>query len=447
MPLNELDKDGFLQLWRGLLPEGYTQPIEASESGLDIPASHAAIWARVERALNRSQGAYYLRPHSTQTAPIASGGTKSTGEVLLRRAAPALGAIVVPVGTILEAVVTDSFGGELLLGRFLTTEEATIPEGSLGPVAVDVEAEFVGFTGDVAAGSIVRFTALGRREVPALVDTTTRLRRSVPAYDQRDRFDDALVGRYVRLVGGALSADNARVPRRVEATYVAVDGQLGIEVDLALDPGDVGAVTTVEVEELADLGVTVEQPAATEGGTPDSLGAIGAERRIGKRPGETDEEFRARFATLADTISPAAHIRILDRILGSAGIPYHYLETRAVDELMGFTWDVHPYDFGQVCPPITKTIGSEYVGQGGVWLQPGTLTRFSVICVDPGSLGDFGFAYDTVVPLPGAPNAWDVGFFDGSALGVASVLGRVWDEINAARAAGVGFLIIKDGEI
>lgn len=445
MALQPSSKAQFLQLWRQLLPEVYTGPIEASVYGLDIPASHAAMWEQVETAYNVSQQAYYLRSHSTQTGPIASSGVKSSGEVEFRRAAPAIGDITIPVGTALIAEIADSFGEPLFLGRYFTTEAVTLAEGSLGPTTVPVEAEYPGYTGDVLAGSIVRIEEQGRLEVSAFVDTATRLARAVPASDQTDRFETGLVGRYVRLVGGSLASDNARTPRLVVATYAAVDGQLGIEVDLALDAGDLGEATTVEVEEYEDLGVTVSQPDPITGGAADALGAIGVDRGIGKTPGETDAAFRARLQAMPDIVSPAAIVRILDRILGSAGIPYELLETRAIDELMGFTWDVHPYDVGQVCPPIDKLPGSEYVGQGAVFLGPGTLTRFFVVCIGQGFEGEFGSFYDADTFFPGAPNAWDVMFLDGFPLGYAALAGQVYEEINRARAAGVGFMLIRDG--
>lgn len=445
MALQPFIKADFLQLWRGVLPESYTYPLEQSEAGLDIPSAHAAIWARVEQAANRSQGSYYLRAHSTQTAPIASGPVKATGTVELRRAAPALGDIAFPRGTVLIAEVRDSLGGTLFLGRFLTTADAQIDDASIGPVTVVVEAEFPGYTGEVAAGSIVRFEPQGRRTTPATVDTTTRVARSVPSSDgTSDPFDATLIGRYVRLVSSLLVSVDARAPRLVTGTYIAVDGQVGLELAPALDAADLGKAVTVEVEEYEDLGVTVTQPAETTGGAPDALGAIGSDRGIGRVPGETDANFRARFEHMADILTPAAHIRILDRILGSAGIDYEYLETGDVEGLMGFTWDVHPYDVGQVCPPIEKLPGSELVGQGIVWLGPGTLTRFFVICVGTSLDGEFGFFYDADWFAPGFPNAWDLGVYDGAPLGYQALIGQVWNEINDARAAGVGFIIIQD---
>ena len=281
MPLRAFDKECFLRLWRAILPGFYTASIEAENegAGLDVPSSEAAQFAQFEDGANLSQQAYYLRPHSTQTGPIASSGRKATGSVELRRAAPAVGAILVPAGSILRAEGTDSYGGVLFLGRYLTTADATLADGSTGPITVPVEAEFVGYTGNLDPGFINGFEGQGGLSVPSLVTTTVRFERSSAALGTADYFRSDLVGRYVRLVGGSLVSENRNTPRRVVAVFTGTGGNVGIEVDLALALADVGQLVTVEVEELADLGVTVTQPAPIAGGVADALGATGVQRQ------------------------------------------------------------------------------------------------------------------------------------------------------------------------
>lgn len=445
MPLQPLDQAGFLALWRSLVPSSYAAPILADDAkggvGLDPAAVHGKVWEAFEQAINRSQQAYYLRPHSTQTGPVASGPVKASGSVLISRAAPALGELLMPGGTVLLANALDSFGGTLFLGRYLTTQAFTIPEG-VGPFTVPVEAEFPGYTGNIMSGFATTFEALGRLSVPSIVFSPTQLSRVVPAADntQASRFSDALIGRYVRLVG-SLTSDNAGVSRQVVGTYTDGSGQTGIVIDLGLEEGDVNAFTTVEVEEWEDLGISVTQPDPISGGTPDTLGAIGVDRNIGRVPGEGDESFRRRLQQLADIISPASHVRILDRVLGSLGIGYRYLETGAIDELMGFTWGVHPWGQGSLAL-IPKVAGSQLVGQGFVWVDLTKQTRFFLVIVDRSGLGDYGMPYgDTVYPV-GYPNAWGRGVWGGSPLTFNAIVGQLWAELNAARAAGVGFLIL-----
>jgi hypothetical protein len=432
----------FLALWKGLLPEGYTDPIEQSESGLDIPAAHAKMWERVEIAFNVSQQAYYLRYHSTQTGIPASGAVKATGSVLLRRSAPALGEIVVPLGTVIRAVMRDSFGQRLFLGNYLTLEETVFTSGALGPLTVQVEAEFPGYTGDQLPGMLIEFEALGRVTVPGEVASTTTIERTGSPSDFADRFDPQHVGRYVRFVGGtpALVTADQLVPRRIVATFTATDGQLGIEFERPLDVADVGKPVTVEVEELGDLGITIEQPAPIGGGLADSLAAIAADRRVA-RGVETDEQFRVRLGELADIITPNSHLRILDRIFGSRGIGYQYLETHDVDGLMGFTWHAHAWGHGQV-GHVPKPANSELIGQGIVWLTHPRHHRFFLVLLDRVGLGDFGMNWGGTAHVPGHPNAWGRGAWGGGAAGLDALATQAWNELNAARAHGIAFLIM-----
>lgn len=442
MALEPTDQAGFLDLWRGVLPESYTGPIEQEGAGvgLDIPASHAAMWATVEDAFNLTQQGYYLRRHSTQTGPVGSVGSFATGQVLVARAAPTLGTLVLPQGTVFLALTTDSLGAELLLGRYLSTAPVTLTEGALGPFAVPVVAEFLGYTGNLDSGYLTEFQELGTAEVPCTVLSTTSFGRAAGLTGGSDRFDPGIIGRYVRLVG-PLTSENRNIPRRIVSLFTDGSGELGIVVDLALDkPADVGLSLTVEVEEYAELGLSVSQPVAIAGGTPDALGALGVERGVGRVPGEPEENFRNRLGQLADIISPASHIRILDRILGSRGIGYDYLETGDVDTLMGFTWGVHPWGVGTLNPtPEPPT--SQLVGQGIVWLSTARQVRYFVVLVQSTGLGEFGMPWGSPVYPDDHPNAWGLGIWGGGPSGFDALIAQLWEELNAARAAGVAFQI------
>lgn len=441
MPLRPLDKEGFLALWRQVLPESYTGPIEREGGGvgLDIPAGQAAQWAEVERALNISQQGYFLRRHSQQTEAPGSVAKLAVGEVLVRRSAPTVGELTLGQGTAFLAVTTDSLGDRLVLGRYFALAEVTLGE-SVGPFPVPVAAEFQGYTGNLEPEYITEFELLGRASVPSTVLTTTRLQRVFGLSSLEDRFDPGFVGRYVRLVG-TLTSENARLPRRILGTFTDVNGQLGIEVDLALDAADLGAAVSVEVEEYADLGLTMSQPERIEGGRPDALGALGTDRGVGRSEGESEENYRLRLGELADIISPASHIRILDRILGSAGIGYEYLEAGDVDTLMGFTWNVHPWGYGEL-PFQARGPGGQLVGQGLVW--PIRMRRFFMVLVDRTGLGEFGMPWGNQANPgfpPGYPNAWGLGVWGGFPMGFNALIGQLWRELNDARAGGVSFLI------
>jgi hypothetical protein len=441
-PATEAD---FLDLWRSVLPRFYTAPIEneGDGRGLDVPTLQAAIMARLERAANVNQQAYYLRPHSTQTGEIARSAARARGTVRFTRVGSVAAELRIPSQTILEAEQLGPTGETVSLGRYLTTTETVMESGFAGPESVVIEAEHPGYHGNLDyPGQVVRFAALGRAQVRAVATQTTTLLRNVDdAADQDwDRFTPESLGRYVRLVQIGLPLVTTSEPRRVVGLLQASGQVIGIRLDPPLAAGDIGKPLSVEFEEWADVGLVVSQPTPITGGRGDGLGAIGSDRGVARVTGETDDQYADRIMYAPDTISPAAIERTVDAILGPLGIEWCLRETADLDTLMGFTFDVHPWDL-EGLPTVEKVVGSELVGQGFVWLGTRTARRFFLICVKRSQLGDFGFGYDV---LTNPISAWDLAAFDGWALGFGRAIARVHSAVNAARAAGVGFRISLD---
>jgi hypothetical protein len=440
-------KEDYLALWRASLPRFYTSTIEGTP-GFDVPAAQAAIFARFERAINTTQ-AYYLREHSIQTGPVARGGAKAQGVVQVTRLA-SVGGLVFPAGTRLPARQLGTYGESVLLGYYVTKADALFPDGSVGAQPVAVEAEFVGYSGNLEfGGQITEFAELGRAMVRATVaqnsTSGTLLVRDVPPSEdtQWDVFPADGAGRYVRLVRlTAGLASDVRVVRQVSG-IASANGTTAYWVTPPLDAADLGKALQVEVEEWADLGLTVTQPDPITGGVSDMLGAIGDDRRAQRVPGETDDQFAERLQSLGDTVSPAAIERKVGAILDPLGIEWCLRETADLDTLMGFTFDLHPFDVGDLALMV-KLPGSGFVGQGAVWLGPQTMRRFFIVCVGRSQLGDFGFGYDYTETATDYVNAWDQAGWDGRPLAFQAVLGRVWQEVNQTRAGGVGFLLKLD---
>ncbi len=237
---------------------------------------------------------------------------------------------------------------------------------------------------------------------------------------------------------------DALVPRHVIGAYV-VSGEVALQFAPPLLPADVLALVQVEVEEMADLGVTVTQPDPAIGGRVDTLAAISAERKIERSQNETDEDFANRLVELPDTVSPNAMERILKRMLTPFGIPFCLHETGDVDGLMGFTWDLHPWDIGSPCAcTSTEPPGSELIGDGIVWMSEGTATRFFIVCVGLINVDSVAFAWNSNDTLNDFPPAWEAFVWDGVDAGFSTAISRAYDAINAAREAGVGFAIVLD---
>ena len=446
MACEPLTKEDFIELWSRVLPKSYTVPIEeeGNSRGLDVPCLQARIWELYCENLEVSQQAYFLLPHSIQTRPESQGEQKASGVVFLQRAAPVLGDVYLPIGTALEATVTDSFGEELLIGRYLTTAELTMPNGDGSEIAVPVEAEFAGYAGNIEPGLITRFKQSADLSAPGQISADDSFVEVLDPTTANDRLIGVL-NRTFRFVG-SLDSENANLPRRVTSvTFVDTSTPISITFDPPLDdPADIGKAVVVEVENYEDLGISVSQPDAIMGGVSGTLDAIGADRGQGRVPGETDDEYRFRLSELSDTISPNAIERILDCILTPCGIRFTISEAGDINSLMGFTWDVHPYDFGQIAP-VSKPPGSEYVGQGGVYLGESTYTRFFIITVSCPELATVGLFYDDG-PFPNAYD--DIQFYDGDQAQnfdeYNACIARAYEAVDAARAAGVGFIIVQD---
>lgn len=423
MSFDPSDTAALLALWRSFFPRSYTVPIEEENNGqgLDVYAQQAAQFARASEAAAVSTQAYYLRPHSSQVRPPAAGAAPGAGTVQIRRVGSAVGDVTVVAGTVLVVRERDSRGDTIDGVRFILATDATVAAGTLGPVTVAVTAERVGYQGNVPAGSVSAFAERGRATiVGATVEAGNVLRDTgVP-----DRLTEGMVGQYVRLVGGL---NGGTTPRRIisvtqgtPTSFAVIDGPALVAPD---------TLTQAEVEEFADLGLVVEQSTETLGGRHGWLDAIGRDRNTGRAPGEGDEAYRLRLSSLDDVVSPAAVLRAVARVLTPLGIGFALMETRDPGTLIGMVWDFHAFDWGTI--------------PSGVVFAPET--RFFIIRVGIGNQGEFGMPYDAPYPS----NAYDapgpaLNFYDGFPVAYLAAVDAVYRAVERARAAGVGWVLVRD---
>ena len=370
MAFRVLSKEWFLSLWRTLVPSSYSAPLETENdgAGLDLTAQSTAIFSRASEAASVTTQAYYIRPHSTQDNPPGAGAEFAIGVITITRSAPAIGDITVPAGTMVVATVRHPDGTTSEGERFVTSYDVTLPSGGTLPYSVDVQALRVGYQGNLEAGSIDHFSATGTASLP----NATINGNIITQGSQPDFFTEAMVGLYLRVTSGV----NANtVPRRIlsfSSGSVTVDGAA-----MTLSVAD------VEVEEWAELGLTVDQPINTFNGRHGWLDASGQDRNVYRVAGESDEAYRQRVEALADVVSPGAINRTVARILTPLGIPYAIVE--AGDGLPGIVYDFSPYD----APGDTSLFVPD--------------TRFFIVKVGYSNLGEFGFAYDATDQV----NAYD----------------------------------------
>lgn len=433
MSFPALTQNDLLDLWRSLFPSSYTKPIENAGhgQGFDTFASQAKIFARSADAANTTFGALYIRPHSTQTAPPAAGAARALTTLLVGRLPPTLGAIVLIAGTEFQAYLRSPQGDVLEGVRFRVVADTLIPAGSTGPTPVDVEASRVGYAGNVVEGSVTGFAARGEAVIIGATIEAGNVLRDTAGAAGTDRLTPAMIGQYVQLVGGLNGGTVQRriisvtQPTTIDPTATALlDGAPLVFPD---------TTARAEVLEFVELGFTVEQPNAATGGLDGWLDALGEERNLPRQFGEDDETYRRRIIALDDTISPAAILRAASRILSPLGIGFRLLETRDFNGLFGAAFDFSPFDYGSIASGV------------GIFAPE---VRFFILAVGFGGQGEFGCPFDSPYPS----NAFDapgdaLNFFDGFPVLYMSAIATLWAEVNKKRAAGVGFVIVRDPSI
>lgn len=413
-----LTRDELLALWRSLMPEGYATPFEfeAEGQGFDTVSGTAVSLERAADAVIRAMQAYYLRPHSTQTAPPASGAARATVVGRLERRAPSVARDVTlrggtPVATSFRGPSGASTPGPL----FELAEDVTIPNGVLD-VPAPLRARRVGYVGNVRARNFVGLLEVGGGLSPVAAVSGNTIATST-AFDRVTR---DFLGRFVTFPPGSA---NELETRQIVSLTVNADGSATVTVDGAPLAAETTDLVLLDFRELG-LEVVVEDDAS--GGTSALLDAIGSERRIHRRLGESDDAYRDRISELADTVSPAAMIRIASRILAPLGIGFRFRETRDPDTWPGFILDRDPLDFGPIWSGLVDGC------------QIATAFALEVGLSD---LGEFGAPYDATT---GPVNALDVFALDGFPIGYRSALGALYDELREAKAAGVCFTLRLD---
>jgi hypothetical protein len=232
---------------------------------------------------------------------------------------------------------------------------------------------------------------------------------------------------------------------RARVTAITVVGTQPLAAKIkALKPNrltvEAGAVSWA-VRDWAELGIKITRIEAFAGGQDDDLGALAEERGITIKDGESDDSLRRRVQELADVVTPAAIRRTINRQIGSYG-----LSARAMDVQNGLTGLFTGQDFadyygtGDLFPTDKqKLIDTDSICYG--WFLV-----FVPFLVD----GEFGAFADEgpVIWLEPAQtflaSAADMCFADGFPVSANGVYQALWEQINAIRAFGVGFSILRD---
>src|SRR5262245_26914077 len=114
-----LTRDELMALWASSVdPEFARELLEKPDSGIEVVEAAAEVMAMASVSIEKTSQSFFLRRHSAQTYPPATGAQKSQVNVDLARAAPASDAIVLQPGLFFleETVVDFSEDGGVMVG-------------------------------------------------------------------------------------------------------------------------------------------------------------------------------------------------------------------------------------------------------------------------------------------------------------------------------------------
>jgi len=425
-----------LDIWRSVLPESYTRPLEeqADGRGLDVIAACAAVMARIAVAVETSTQAMYLLPHSIQEAPESSGEAQATGLVTLTRSAPTTGDINLEDGDLLQVELVTLDDETIFEVGLELAADITLLEGSTAPVAAAVRAVRPGYQANVedTGGRSVTFL---RRTTKTIDNATTAIVAGSGnvIYDSGtgDQFDEEMIGAFARFTGGPnVGAGPRRITDFDESfSAVIVDGPAILAGSPPLTPN------TVEVVDVNDLSVAAELDGDMTGGVLGWLDALGKERDLGRNANEVDGEYRPRVNSLPDLVAPNSLLRAARRILQPIPIPFRIMESRSRDQFQGAAWGHFPYDNPDTS--IFPEDEAQHFWQGDRFEYQG----FYVV-VERQGYGDAGWPFDQQPGGVHPSDAWDSMAYDGYAAGFWADLNRLIAEIEKTRTAGVPWLLV-----
>ena len=245
-------------------------------------------------------------------------------------------------------------------------------------------------------------------------------------------------------VGWATTAVNGRtayyVRARVDSVTTTTVQPLGRFASmfrsdpLVADPGGL----TWRIVDWIDLGFEVVQMTAPSGGTDDMLRLLGEERGVYQQSDETDDQFRQRAARLADSVSPNAISRAVNRELAPYG--FRGLVLDVGNGFDGLFCDVDAMDYA-FWENEFKVLLSNQEAYGWFFvfvpvLQDGT---------------EFGFGWDfslesEIDGVQIAP-AWDIGIYDGEVRSADAIYRSIYDAVDSRRAGGIGFTMIRTEDL
>jgi hypothetical protein len=404
------------------MDEAYTDPFEeeGGEVSLDVINASAAILARVGEALNTTTQAGFIKPHTAQTAPPATGERRSMGQVTIRRNGDTAGQIQLMMGDLLMVQYRTPDGTLAQGPEVELSEDLLIPAGVGGEFTVNVQSVRPGFDANVPEGRLIDFAPYGTAVIPNATASGNTITDSGVA----DRFTVAMLGRFVRFTTGP----NAGTPAR-RIIGAATTGQ--VEVDGAPVAAGSG---NAEIVELSTLGLVLETATELTGGSAPWLDLLAAERGTTRAERESDQELCDRIFPLADVVTEGAIRRAVGRVLNPLGISFELKEVRT--DFGGFTFDGGGDD-------------PDFFFDNGEMLSGCRLNRYFKVCLTGQGLdlGETGLWFDGTAPSGLDPNNpigfYDNGAFDGEPWQTNDALAALRVDLDRIKALGVCYDFVR----
>lgn len=222
--------------------------------------------------------------------------------------------------------------------------------------------------------------------------------------------------------------------------------------ELAADPLDANGDGQIgwAIQDWHDLGLVIVEMEAPSGGRDDDLGHKLLERKIRRRPGESEDLLRRRASRFPDVVTPEMIQWEINRLLEPLGLAGKICDL--ADGVTGLFWDV-PTSFA---PDIVGAF--DLYGPGDLFPVDPTLLPLSLdetrwhfyVCVPPSGLGEFGAAWDEGPPALYSDvfgtflgSAWDFAFADGYPVIAAEAYKDVWQRVQEAKAGGIKFTMVQ----
>lgn len=423
--------------------------------GTDLPFAHYPEEMSADGTVNVETGRRYFLAEPLVMLPGESGPFDADAEAEREG-----GNYNLPLSDSITLVVQPGVGKS-------NDEASVLVSGSANILRLDEEpdvispvqvGQYVVFTGGSNAGCIRQIVdyqgaVQGVHGGDVTLDGYWLLEGSLGGGDPEPSPGDSIVqgtaeGRVVRYDGdsGRLVAEN-----RGNGTFVAGASTLssGGTFTITTVPRDAFLTPELATAEWAVVSwadvIGVTNPEQPSRGRSPTLDEVGAERKVYRNPGEGDDVYRQRVATPADVVSPNAIRRAANRVLAPLGISACLREV-GTELLRGFFYDAGSSSDAVQNPDenFAYDMDPEQRPEDRfrVYLDLVEFRAFFMVGVPTLVTGDSGLVYDAIVDR----NAYDAlvpseNAYDGSTTRADEVYDSVYNSVDRARAAGVGFVL------